>query len=331
MRALVTGGGGFVGGALVRRLVAEGWDVVSLARGDYPWLAELGVGARRGDIADASAVRAAAEGCDAVFHVAAKAGVWGPHEQYHRANVVGTQNVIDACREHGVARFVYTSSPSVVYDGTDQVGLDESTPYPSDYLCAYPETKAIAERAALAANSDTLTTVSLRPHLVWGPGDNHLVPRIIDKGGRGELRRIGSVPCLIDASYIDNVVDAHVAAAASAPERCGGKAYFIANDEPIPVSDLIDRILAAGGLPPVQRTVPVGLAYAAGTVLEVVYRLLGRADEPRVTRFVARQLSTAHWFDLSAAKRDLDWTPRVSTAEGLERLAVWLREEGLAR
>jgi nucleoside-diphosphate-sugar epimerase len=330
VKALVTGGGGFVGGALARRLRDEGWDVVSLARGDYPWLAEIGVDARRGDVADTGAVAAAAAGCDVVFHVAAKAGVWGPYEDYHRPNVVGTRNVVAACREHRVPRLVHTSSPSVVYDGSDQEGVDESAPYPETFLCAYPETKAEAERDVLAANGGGLTTVALRPHLVWGPGDRHLVPRILERGRKGQLRRIGSRPCLVDASYVDNVVDVHLAAAMAPAESCAGKAYFVANGEPIPVFELIDRILAAGGLPPVEREIPVGVASAAGAVLEWVYRLTGRRDEPRMTRFVARQLSTAHWFDLSAAERDLGWTPRVTTDEGMERLAAWLREEGMA-
>jgi nucleoside-diphosphate-sugar epimerase len=330
MRALVTGGGGFVGGALARRLVDDGWDVRSFARGDYPELADAGIEARRGDLADEAAVREAVGGCDVVFHVAAKAGVWGPYEDYRLANVVGTENVIAACREHGVARLVHTSTPSVVYDGRDQEGLDESAPYPFEYLCAYPETKALAERSVLDANGNDLTTVALRPHLVWGPGDRHLVPRILERGRAGQLRRVGRRPCLVDASYIDNVVDAHVAAASTDAAACGGRAYFIANDEPVPIAELIDRILAAGGQPPVARTVPVGLAYAAGAMLEGIYRVLGKSDEPRMTRFVALQLSTAHWFDLSAAKRDLGWAPRVSTDEGMERLAAWLRGTGRA-
>ncbi len=325
-RALVTGGGGFVGGALVRRLIADGWEVRSLARGMYPELLAIGVDARRGDLADAAAVHEAASGCDVVFHVAAKAGVWGPHDDYHRANVLGTENVLAACRALDVPRLVHTSTPSVVYDGRDQEGLDETAPYPTTFLCAYPATKAAAERAVLAANGDGLTTVALRPHLVWGPGDRHLVPRIIERGRAGQLRRVGSRTCLVDASYVDNVVDAHVAAATADPAQCGGNAYFIANDEPLPIADLVDRILAAGGLPPVTRTVPAPVAYAAGAVLETAYRVLGKSDEPRMTRFVARQLSTAHWFDLSAAKRDLGWRPRVSTDEGMERLAAWLRE-----
>jgi len=328
VRALVTGGGGFVGGALARRLVADGWDVRSFARGEYRDLADAGIDARRGDLADADAVSGATEGCDAVFHVAAKAGVWGPHEEYHRANVVGTKNVLSACQAHGVRRLVHTSTPSVVYDGQDQEGLDESAPYTAAFLCAYPETKATAERAVLAANTPELTTVALRPHLVWGPGDRHLVPRILERGRAGQLRRIGSRPCLVDASYIDNVVDAHVAAASAESAACGGRAYFIANDEPIAIADLVDRILAAGGLPPVTRTIPVPVAYAAGAVLETIYTLLGKTAEPRMTRFVARQLSTAHWFDLSAARRDLKWAPRISMDEGMQRLADSLAQTG---
>ncbi len=333
MKALVTGGGGFLGGALVRRLVADGAEVRSLARGDYPWLRELGVDARRGDVADAAAVRGAARGCDVVFHVAAKAGVWGPRAEYVRANVEGTRNVLAACRAEGVPRLVHTSTPSVVHDGGDQDGVDESAPYAARFLCPYPETKALAEREVLAANGPGLATVALRPHLVWGPRDTHLVPMLLDRARSGRLRRVGSRPCLVDTTYVENAVDAHLAAAARlAPgAACAGRAYFVANGEPLPVSEIIDRILAAGGLPPVSRRISARGAFALGAVLEAAYRVLGRRDEPPMTRFVARQLATAHWFRLDAARRDLGWEPRVTIAEGLERLAAWLRAEGLAR
>ncbi len=213
MNALVTGGGGFLGGAIVRRLTARGDRVCSLSRGRYPALDALGVEQMQGDVADAAAVDAAVAGRDIVFHVAAKAGVWGPYAEYHRANVVGTQNVLSACRKHGVRRLVYTSSPSVVFNGRDMEGVDESVPYPEHYEVAYPKTKAEAERLVLAANGADLATVALRPHLIWGPGDNHLTPRILERGRAGRLRRIGRANKRIDATYIDNAADAHILAA----------------------------------------------------------------------------------------------------------------------
>jgi nucleoside-diphosphate-sugar epimerase len=327
MRVLVTGGGGFLGSALCRALVARGEQVRSLARGEYPELAAMGVDSRRGDIADLAAVLSASEGCDAICHVAAKAGVWGPYTDYCQSNVVGTQNVIDACRQHRIPKLVYTSSPSVVYAGGDECGIDESAPYPVTYLTHYPRTKAEAERRVLAANGASLATVSLRPHLIWGPGDNHLLPRLLAQAKAGKLRRVGPGTNIVDTTYIDNVVTAHVAALdrLQPDAACAGRAYFIANDQPGSLWNLIDQMLACDGLPPVTRRISAGMAYRAGGLLEGLYRLLRLSGEPPMTRFVARQLSTSHWYDLTAAKRDLGYQPLVSVDEGLSRLQDWLR------
>lgn len=324
MKALVTGGGGFLGGAIVRLLRKRGDEVRSFARGAYPALAEAGVEVQRGDLGDAAAVSRAVEGMDVVFHVAALAGVWGPREEYQRANVLGTEHVLAACCAHAVPRLVYTSTPSVVHGGIDIEGGDESLPYAETFSSHYPRTKAMAERMVLAADGEHLSTVALRPHLVWGPGDNHLVPRIVARGRAGRLRLIGDRPNLIDTVYVDNAADAHLAAAdrlaPGAP--CAGKAYFVSNGEPLPLAEIINGILAAAGLPPVTKRIPVPLAIALGGLAELVYGALRIRNEPPLTRFLARQLSTAHWFDISAARRDLGYEPRVSIAEGLERLAA---------
>jgi 2-alkyl-3-oxoalkanoate reductase len=331
MKALVTGGGGFLGSAIVRQLRARGDQVVSFSRGHYPELAAIGVEQRRGDLSDLDALVEAARGCDIVFHVAAKAGIWGSYEEYHRANVAGTENVIAACRIHSISRLVYTGSPSVVFDGSDVEGGTEALPYPAHFEAYYPQTKAIAEQAVLAANSLTLATVSLRPHLIWGPNDNHLVPRIVAKGRSGKLRRIGERSCLVDTVYVDNAAEAHLNAAdrlrPGAPPA--GKAYFISNGEPVPLWDMVNRILAAAGVPPVTRSVSPSLAYAAGSICESIWRTLRLSGEPPMTRFVAKELATAHWFDISAAKRDLGYQPRISIDEGLKRLREWF--EGEAR
>jgi len=323
VRALVTGGGGFLGGAIVRQLLDRGESVRSFSRGTYPHLARLGVEGISGDLADAEAVSAAVEGCEIVFHVAALAGVWGPSEAYHRANVVGTENVVSACQRHGVTRLVFTSSPSVVFHGRDQAGVDESVAYPERFLTAYAETKARAEKHVLAAASESLATVALRPHLIWGPGDPHLVPRILERGRAGKLRKIGTEEKRVDSTFIEDAARAHLLAgdrlAPGSP--VSGQAYFISQGEPMSVWDLVNRILAAGGLPPVKRTVSPGLAYAAGCVLETVYRMFGIRREPPMTRFVARELSTAHWFDISAARRDFGFEPRTSIEEGMALLA----------
>ncbi|WP_010588326.1 NAD-dependent epimerase/dehydratase family protein [Schlesneria paludicola] len=328
MRVLVTGGGGFLGQAIVRRLIARGDSVRSLQRSAAPTLEAWGVDCVRGDLTDLAQVQAASEGCDLVFHVAAKAGVWGKFDEYYRANVVGTDNVLAACRSQGIPKLVYTSSPSVVFTGHDEQGIDESVPYPKTYLTHYPQTKAIAEQRVLAANGAALSTVALRPHLIWGPGDNHLVPRLIQRAQSGRLRRVGNGENLVDATYIDNAADAHLLAA----DRLGfasvvaGKAYFISNGEPIPLWTLVDRLLACAGVPPVSRSISASTALLAGGILEFVYRLTGRRDEPPMTRFVARQLSTSHWYRLDAARRDLGYDPKISIDEGLKRLTDSLRQ-----
>jgi nucleoside-diphosphate-sugar epimerase len=329
MKALVTGGGGFLGKAIVKQLLARGDSVRSLARGDYPDLTRLGVEVHRGDVAQLEAVMRASEGCDVVFHVAAKAGIWGSATEYEQANVRGTESVIEACRWRGIERLVYTSSPSVVYGGAPIEGGNESLPYPRHFNAYYPLTKALAEQRVLAANGPRLRTVSLRPHLIWGPGDNHLVPRIVERGRKGQLRKIGDGKALVDTTYIDNAALAHVQAcdALGPGAACAGKAYFITNGEPTPVGDIIDRILAAAGVPPVSRSISPGVAYAAGMAMELVYGALQLKGEPRMTRFLAKQLSTPHWFDISAARRDFGYTPTITIDEGLRRLAQWYREE----
>ncbi len=334
MRALVTGGGGFLGQAIVRQLVARGDSVRSLSRGDYPALKTLGVECVSGDIADRVAVTAAANGCEAVFHVAAKAGVWGRYDDYHRANVVGTENVIAACQSESVPKLIYTSSPSVVFAGHDEAGIDESAPYPARYLTHYPKTKAIAERSVLAANGSMMAngsrmaTVALRPHLIWGPGDNHLVPRLIERSRQGKLRRVGSGANLVDTVYVENAADAHIQAAdkLEANSAVAGRAFFISNGEPLPLWGLIDRMLACGGRPPVAKSISANAAYWIGGALELAYTLLGRTDEPPMTRFIARQLATSHWFKIDAARTAFGYVPRVNVDEGLERLREWLSD-----
>ena len=326
---LVTGGGGFLGGAIVRQLLARGARVRTLSRSTYPELTRLGVEQIPGDLADLTAVQSAVAGCAVVFHVAAKAGIWGDYASYHQANVTGTENILAACHQHRVPRLVYTSSPSVVFSGRDLEGANESLPYPAHFAAPYPQTKALAEQRVLAANSPQLATVALRPHLIWGPGDNHLVPRILARGRAGQLRRIGSRPNLVDSIYIDNAADAHLLAAEKLfpGSPVAGRAYFLSNGEPLPLWTLVNRILAADDQPPVTRAIPASVACAAGVVLEILHRLLRLESEPRMTRFLAHELSTAHWFDISAARRDLGYEPKVSIDEGLRRLAEWLHTQ----
>jgi nucleoside-diphosphate-sugar epimerase len=326
MRVLVTGGGGFLGGAVARALRARGDAVVSVARGDYPALRELGVETVRGDLADPVVAVRAADGCDAVVHVAAKPGIWGSDADFVRSNVEATRSVIAACGALGIRRLVHTSTPSVVHAGADIRGGDESLPYATHFDSAYPRTKAVAERMVLEAADEGLGAVALRPHLVWGPGDPWFLPRILDRARSGRLRFVGGGDAVVDTTYIDDAVAAHLCALdrVRPGAACSGRPYFISSADPRPIRDIINGILAAGGLPPETRSVPLPVAEAAGAAAERLWRLLGRKEEPPMTRFLARQLATDHWFDVSAARRDLGWAPVVGLDEGFRRLAASL-------
>ena len=326
---LVTGGGGFLGSALVKALLNRGVTVRSLNRGDYAELEALGVTQYRGDIADPDLVKLAAEGCDAVFHVAAKAGIWGDYQTYFQANVVGTSNVIEACRVHGIDKLIYTSSPSVVYAGVDQEGVDESAPRPKTFKANYPATKALAEELVNDANSDQLATVSLRPHLIWGPGDNHLLPRLVERHAKGKLQLISKTN-VVDAVYVDNAVQAHLLAAERLEpgSAIAGKNYFVTNHEPMKLTEIINNMMAAAGLGPVTSFVSPRVAYTAGMVMEGVFKAFGVKNEPRITRFMAEQMSTSHWFDNTASTNELGYKPAISMEEGFKVLAEHCRQKG---
>jgi len=325
MKVLVTGGGGFLGAAICRLLRQRGEEVVSFQRGHYPALAECGVRELRGDLADSTAVAAAARGCEAVIHVAARAGAWGAYHDYHRANVIGTESVLAACRAHRIGRLVYTSTPSVCHRGRVPVegGDERSAPPAARFKAAYPATKAIAERAVLAANDTRLATVALRPRLIWGPGDPHLLPRLVARARAGRLRLIDGGDQRIDTTYIDNAAEAHLDALdrLRPGAACAGRAYFISNGEPRPLREVINGLLRAAGAPEVSRSMPFGLACGLGAVFEAAWWLLPLRGEPPMTRFIAEQLATPHWYDISAAAREIGYRPQVSIDEGLARLA----------
>ncbi len=322
MKALVTGGGGFLGSAIVSALRKRGDTVSTIQRGDYPFLTTLGAKVLQGDLTRFDDVDAAASDCDVVFHVAAKAGVWGDYEAYYKANVVATKNVIKACQKHNINHLVYTSTPSVVFDGRSEEGIDESKPYTKKFFNAYQKTKMEAEKRILDFNSSSLKTVALRPHLIWGPGDRHLAPRIIERAKTGRLRLVGKLENRVDSCYIDNAVQAHLLAADNLQKNgvCAGKAYFISNNEPVTMPYLINKILAAANLPPVTKRLNENMAYVLGATFERIYSLFNITQEPVMTRFVARQLSTSHWFDLTAAQQDLKYQPLISIDEGMKRL-----------
>ena len=326
-RALVTGAGGFIGGAIARALCDRGVEVRSFSRSAYPDLEVLGVQQIGGDLGDPADVSRALEGMDVVFHVAARFDLWGRYEDFHRTNTLGTQHVIDACRKCEVSSLIFTSTPSVVHGGDSVDGVDESAPYPERFEAHYPATKALAEQAVLAANSSELATVALRPHLVWGPGDTSALPRLVERARSGRLRMVGK-PQLVDVSYIDNVVSAHLAAAdrLRPGASCAGKAYFISQGDPVPGPQFVNDLLGAAGVPPVKRTLPLWAARAAAAIAEAVWSTFRLGGEPPVTRYMVSQLATAHWYDISAARKDLGYEATVSYDEGMRRLRAWLAD-----
>ena len=330
-KLLVTGGGGFLGKAIVCRLIKRGDTVYSFSRGTYPELSTIGVTQIKGDLSDFSAVKEACRGMDVVFHTAAKAGVWGKFGDYYKTNVLGTENVIAACRYHNIKRLVYTSSASVVYNGKNMTGDDESVAYPDSYMTHYPKTKAMAEKRVVTAADEHLATIVLRPHLIWGPGDNHLIPRIIRRADR--LAQVGDGKNIADTIYIDNATEAHLLAADKLFEKpeLSGKIYFISQGDRVPVWEMINRILQAADCEPVKRVVPASVAWTVGALLEIIYKTLRIEKEPPMTRFVARELSTSHWYDTNASKKDLGFVPKISTDEGFERLEKWLRNKEMER
>lgn len=330
MKVLVTGGSGFLGQALCRALCQQGHTVVSLQRHFSAALAALGVVQVCGALDDAEKVAEAMQGAEAVLHNAAKASGWGRWADFVRTNVTGTEVVLQQARAAGIRRLVYTSTPSVVHAGRRPVigGNETNTPYATHFSGAYPQSKMLAERAVLAANTADFATVALRPRLIWGPGDSQLLPRLQERAIRGRLRFVGDGNNRMDCTYIDNAVQAHLQALAHLQPgaACAGKAYFISNGEPLPIRAIVNGLLAAAGAPAVQHRVPFPLAYAAGAACEAFWGVLRMAGEPPMTRFLAEQLATEHWYDCGNARRDFGYVPHVSFTEGLRLLRASLQK-----
>lgn len=331
MKVLVTGGGGFLGKHIVAQLLERGDEVTSVARSDYPELREMGALTERGDLSDPEVAKRVCEGKDAVIHTAARVGMWGPKQDFVRVNIDATQHLLDACKQGSVERFIFTSSPSVTFDGEDACNAGQDVPYPDVFLAHYPETKAEAERRVLAAHGEGLSTTSLRPHLIWGPGDPHLIPRLVERAKAGKLRIVGDGDNKVDITYIDNAARAHIDALdalgrpANEPNP-GGKAYFISNDDPVDLWPWINGLLKELGVSPVKKTISHKAAYRAGAAMEKTWRTLRLGGEPPMTRFIASQLATSHWYDMEPARRDFGYEPSVSMEEGFERLIASLKQ-----
>jgi nucleoside-diphosphate-sugar epimerase len=321
MRVLVTGASGMLGRGTALALMARGDDVTVLQR------RQSGLGVREvlGDVADPDVVRRAAASQDAVVHLAAKVDVVGSWADYERVNVVGTRVIVDACRSAGTGRLVHVSSPSVAHTGTPLVGAGAGPADPAHARGHYARSKAMAERVALGADGSHLAVLAIRPHLVWGPGDTQLVARLVARAARGRLPVLGSGAALIDTTFIDNAVDALVAAV----DHCDpghGQALVVSNGEPRPVVEILERVCRAAGVPGPTRRVPSGVGRRAGAVVDQVWAATGRLTTPPLTRFLAEQLTTAHWFDQRRTREILRWAPAVELDEGFRRLASWYAE-----
>lgn len=319
MKALVTGGGGFLGRYIVEKLLEKGEQVSIFCRGEYPELENLGVKIIHGDLRDRKAVKDSIKGQEIVFHVASKIDMFGRYEDFYDINVAGTQNVVDGCIMWNVSKLIYTSTASVVFNGLDLKGVDESISYPKKYKAPYPITKMLAERIVLKANgANGLKTTVLRPHLICGPRDPSLAPRLIELAKRKKLPIIGKGKNLLDITYVENVADAHILAAKSS--KSAGQVYFISQGKPVVPWELLKDLLSQLDIPPIKRRIPYKLAYAAGAVLEFFFKLFRiRKKEPLITRFLASELAKSHYFDISKAKNELGYEPKISLEEGLEK------------
>ncbi|MXS74909.1 NAD-dependent epimerase/dehydratase family protein [Microbacterium sp. TL13] len=317
MRVLATGASGFLGRAVVRALQDAGHEVRTLQRrpSGVP-----GAEDRLGSVTDPHATAAAVDGVDAVVHLAAKVSLAGDPGQFHAVNVEGTRTLLDAAAAAGVTRIVHVSSPSVAHAGHALAGVGAEPADPLGARGEYARTKARAELLALSRAGDSASLVAIRPHLVWGPGDTQLIARVVDRARRGRLPLLNGGTALIDSTYVDNAASGIVAALEHVDD-VSGRAYVLTNGEPRPVGDLLAGICLASGVRPPRFSIPAGLARAAGGLVERVWAVRPGADEPPMTRFLAEQLSTAHWFDQTEIRRDLRWTPAVSIDEGLRRLS----------
>lgn len=333
MHVLVTGGGGFLGRHICQHLISRGDHVRSIARSAYPELDAMGVETVRGDLTRLDDIVKASQDVDAVIHTAAKVGMWGSREDFVQGNIVATQNVIEACRKNNIDTLVFTSSPSVTSHLGDTINGPQDLPYPEDYLAFYPETKAEAERLVLGANDDTLKTTSLRPHLIWGPGDPHMIPRLISRARKRKLRIVGEGDNVVDLTYIDNAAIAHLQAldALKGPQAdaLAGKPYFISDDQPVELWSWLNALFERVGVPKVNHKISLNTAMKLGAAAERSFRFLRLSGDPPMTRFVASQLATSHWYDMTPAKRDFNYTPIMTMDDGLERLVDDIQTRGL--
>ncbi len=322
MRVLVTGAGGFLGSSLSRQLINCGYEVIGLARGHYPHLEKIGIKMIRADLKNSQEIKPHFENIDACFHTAGKVAMWGRWEDFYQTNVMGTQNVIQACREKKVPYLIYTSSPSVIFGNQSIEGADENLPYPKKNYSFYAQSKALAEQDVLQANTQTLKTLSLRPHLIFGPGDKNLVPRLVESAKKGRLKIIGEGHNRVDVVYIENASEAHRLALEKLVEGApvDGKAYFIGQG-PVPLWTFINQILEQYKVPPIEKKISFRRAFWLGHIIEKFLSLIGQYNiNPPMTRFVALQMAKSHYYNHERAHRLLGWRPTIGLTQALEKL-----------
>ena len=324
MRALVTGANGFLGSYIVEQLREHGDEVVAMSRRRDDRLAAMGVESVHADVRDCDSCRHVIRDVDVVFHAAGVSGIWGSWKHFHGTNTIGTRNVVEACIQNKIPKLVYTSSPSVTFNGEHQMNANESLPYPRKWLCHYPHSKALAEQHVLDANDFSgLMTCALRPHLIWGPRDRHLIPRLLKRAKEGKLRRVGDGTNQVDMIYVENAAEAHLQAAEAMKKDSPvcGSAYFLSQNDPMNCWRWINDILSLAGVPRVRRGISYFWAYRLGAALETYHYTFNISREPRMTRFLAAQLAKSHYYDISRAKKDFGYYPRVTTEEGMNRLS----------
>ncbi len=318
-KCLVTGVSGFVGKALAKELHKRGYEVVGLARREVQDLKDLGIKVLIADISfEQNLKQEYFQGIKTVFHVAAKVDMWGDWKDFYQTNVVGTQNLIFLSKTNGVKNFIFTSSPSVVADGTNLKGVDESKPYPEKFLSFYPQTKVISEKFVLSSHSEDFRTIALRPHLIFGPGDTGLTLIVVEKAKKGQLVIVGKGENKVDFTFIDDCVDAHILAAQGIDKdfNVGGKPYFITQGEPYLLWEWVNKVLACNNMPPLKKKVSLKFAFFMASLMEFFSRITGK--EPRLTRFLVEEMATDHYFSIESARKNLGYNPKISIDEAIK-------------
>ena len=324
MKVLITGAGGFLGRYIAEFLIADGHEVNNFSRRPHPELSVLGIPTILGDLKNSNEVLAAIKGHHAVIHTASMVSMWGRYPDFHQTNVVGTQNIIDACRRYNIEKLVYTSTPSVVFKRDDLCHVNENCPYNQNFLSFYAQTKMMAEKLVLQANSNRLATIALRPHLIFGPRDPHILPKLVERAQRGQLKRIGDGKNLVDVTYVENAAHAHLQALyrMSIQNPICGKAYFLGQEKPVPLWKFIDELIAIKKLPPIKSGLSFSSAFFLGGVLEKTYRLFSiYKKEPPMTRFIALSLAKSHYFDQQNARNAFAYHPSINMHEALRKTA----------